>query len=158
MNQASLPELSAPRIAFIKAGWHADIVNNGYQGFSQAFKQLTDESCSIEVFDVPGAFEIPLLAKDLAKTGNFSAVLCCGLIVDGSIYRHEYVAEAVISGLMQVQLEVGIPVLSVVLTPKNFSESEDEHAFFLDHFKIKGQEAAEACLKILQTRKQALGS
>jgi 6,7-dimethyl-8-ribityllumazine synthase len=153
MNQDFSPEIPNQSVAFIKASWHKDIVDNGYQGFVEEMNQLIGGSCKIEVFDVPGAFEIPLLAKDLAKTGQYSAVVCCGFVVDGGVYRHEYVADAVVSALMQIQLETGVPLLSVVLTPKSFSDSDEDHAFFLDHFNIKGQEAANACLSILNTRK-----
>lgn len=153
MNQGFSPETPNLPVAFIKAGWHQDIVGKGYTGFAEEMNRLTKGGISVETFEVPGAYEIPLLAKDLAKTCKFSAVVCCGLVADGSIYRHEYVAQAVISGLMQVQLETGIPVISVVLTPKSFSDSDEDHAFFLDHFILKGQEAANACVSILQTRK-----
>lgn len=153
MNQGSSSELSNPSVAFIKAAWHKDIVENGYLGFIEEMDQRIGASSQVEVFEVPGAFEIPLLARDLAQTGQFSAIVGCGFVIDGGIYRHEYVADAVISGLMQAQLETGIPVLSVVLTPKSFNDSEEDHAFFLNHFKIKGQEAAQACLSILELRK-----
>lgn len=153
MNQGFSTEIPNLPVAFIKAGWHQDIVDKGYTGFVEETNRLTESTLSVEAFEVPGAYEIPLLAKDLANTGKFSAVVCCGLIVDGAIYRHEYVAQAVISGLMQVQLETGIPVFSVVLTPKSFSDSDEDHSFFLDHFILKGQEAANACVSILETRK-----
>ena len=60
-----------------------------------------------------------------------------------------YVAAAVINGLMQVQLETGTPVLSAVLTPRDFHESEEHHRFFSEHFVKKGAEAARACLGTL---------
>jgi 6,7-dimethyl-8-ribityllumazine synthase len=67
------------------------------------------------------------------------------LVVDGGIYRHEFVAEAVITGLMQVQLETGVPVISAVLTPHHFHEHETHRKFFFDHLETKGAEAARAC-------------
>jgi 6,7-dimethyl-8-ribityllumazine synthase len=152
MKQGFEREIPNLRGAFIKAAWHQDIVNNGRQSFVEELGRLTEGEASVDTFDVPGAFEIPLLAKDLAKTGQYSAVVCCGLIADGAIYRHEYVADAVISGLMQTQLETGIPIVSVVLTPKNFNYTNEDADFFLNHFKIKGQEAADVCVSILTTR------
>ncbi len=70
----------------------------------------------VEIFDVPGAYEIPLHAKTLARTGRYSAIVGSAFVVDGGIYRHDFVATAVINGMMQVQLETEVPVLSVVLT------------------------------------------
>jgi 6,7-dimethyl-8-ribityllumazine synthase len=73
--------------------------------------------------------------------------VACGFVVDGGIYRHEFVAHAVIDALMAVQLEVEVPVISAVLTPQQFHEHAEHRAFFRDHFRIKGKEAALACLR-----------
>jgi len=101
---------------------------------------------------VPGAFEIPLQARTLARTGRYAAVVGAAFVVDGGIYRHDFVAEAVVTGLMQVQMDTDLPVLSAVLTPHNFQDTEAQRHFFMEHFKIKGREAAEACLDILALR------
>ena len=78
------------------------------------------------------------------------------LAIDGylDLEIYDFVAEAVVSGLMQVQLECDVPVLSVVLTPHQFHECEEHQRFFLDHFKIKGREAAQACVQLLTLRKK----
>jgi 6,7-dimethyl-8-ribityllumazine synthase len=74
--------------------------------------------------------------------------VACALVVDGGIYRHEFVASAVIDGLMRVQLDTGVPVISAVLTPKDFHDHADHQRFFAEHFVIKGTEAAQACLQV----------
>jgi 6,7-dimethyl-8-ribityllumazine synthase len=99
----------------------------------------------IECFEVAGAFEIPLHAKLLARTGRYAAVVAAGFVVDGGIYRHEFVASSVIDALMNVQLETEVPVISMVLTPQQFHEHEDHRKFFSRHFAVKGEEAARAC-------------
>jgi len=141
---SSTPTHSSPRIAFIQAGWHREIVTQSGTAFVAEMVKLGYEKEDIEFFDVPGAFEIPLQAKLLAQSGDYAAVVAAGLVVNGGIYRHEFVAQAVISGLMQVQLETGVPVLSVVLTPHHF-HGEEHHKFFFEHFLVKGAEAAKAC-------------
>jgi 6,7-dimethyl-8-ribityllumazine synthase len=78
------------------------------------------------------------------ESGRYSAVVAAGLVVDGGIYRHEFVAEAVIGGLMRVQLDTGVPVISAVLTPHHFHEHQTHQAFFSEHFVVKGVEAARA--------------
>ena len=108
---------------------------------------LTQNGCThdtIKVFKVPGAYDIPLLAKRLAETGAYDAIVASGFVVDGGIYRHDFVSSAVIDGLMQVQLETDVPVLSAVLTPHQFQETEPHMAFFQEHFVTKGKEAADA--------------
>lgn len=135
------------KIAFIKARWHADIVDQAYIGFQEQHAGRPEE---VVAFDVPGAFEMPLLAKQLAKSGQYCAVVCAALVVDGGIYRHDFVASAVVDALMAVQLETEVPVFSVSLTPHNFHENSEEHQrFFTAHFVKKGKEAADALAMIL---------
>jgi len=110
--------------------------------------KLSDKD--IEFFEVPGAYEIPLHAKALADSGKYAAVVAAGLVVDGGIYRHEFVAQAVIDGLMRAQMDSGMPVFSAVLTPHNF-HGEEHQAYFKEHFVTKGKEAAQACAQTLNS-------
>jgi len=152
MNQNSNTDMGSPRIAFVKARWHGDIVDSSYHAFVSHMNELTGGNATIDAIDVPGAFEIPLLARDLARTGNYDAIVGAALVVDGGIYRHEFVAETVVSGLMHAQMETVVPMLSAVLTPHNFHDSAEHKQFFLDHFKVKGREVADACHSILNIR------
>ncbi len=104
----------------------------------------------IDFFETPGGLEIPLLAKRLAGTGRYAIIVAAALIVDGGIYRHEFVAGAVIDAMMAVQLETGVPIISAVLTPRHFHEHDDHRKFFLGHFRIMGAEAAAACARTLE--------
>ena len=94
------------------------------------------------------------MAQRLARSGRYAAVVACALVVDGGIYRHEFVASAVIDGLMRVQLDTGVPVLSVSLTPKDFHEHATHRDFFSQHFVEKGAEAARACHQTLAVHAQ----
>jgi 6,7-dimethyl-8-ribityllumazine synthase len=142
-------QVRSGRIAFIQAGWHKEIVDQCRHAFLARLRDLGIGNERIDVFTVPGAFEIPLQAKILAKTGAYIAIVAAGMVVDGGIYRHEFVANAVIGGLMQVQLDTEVPVLSMVLTPQHFHGHEDHRKFFFDHFLIKGTEAANACMQTI---------
>ncbi len=135
------------KYAFVKASWHSDIVDQALTGFLQIIREK-----DVDVFDVPGAFEMPLMARDLAKTGNYAAVVAAALVVDGGIYRHDFVAQAVLDGLMQAGLETGVPILSVSLTPHHFQETIHHTKIYQEHFVIKGQEAAKAALQISKLR------
>ncbi len=135
------------RYAFIKANWHADIVDQALVGFCEIIPR--DQ---VDVFDVPGAFELPLAARDLAKSGKYAAAAAAALVVDGGIYRHDFVAQAVITGLMQAGLETGVPILSISLTPHHFQPTDHHIAIFKGHFIEKGREAAEAALKLTKFR------
>jgi 6,7-dimethyl-8-ribityllumazine synthase len=139
------------RFAFVQSCWHRDIVDRGRSAFVEEMARLGVPSARIDTVEVPGAFEIPLHARLLARTGRYAAVIACGFVVDGGIYRHEFVADAVISGLMKVQLETGIPVISAVLTPQRFHEHDEHRTFFRDHFLVKGREAAQACVSTVKS-------
>jgi 6,7-dimethyl-8-ribityllumazine synthase len=142
---------SQTRIAFIQSSWHTDIVTQGREAFLAELEKLGSPADSVDLFKVPGAFEIPLHAQKLAATGRYSVIVACGFVVNGGIYRHDFVADAVISGLMKVQLDSGVPVFSVVLTPLHFHEHADHQQFFANHFVTKGKEAAQACLQTLES-------
>ncbi|MEQ8291925.1 MAG: 6,7-dimethyl-8-ribityllumazine synthase [Roseovarius sp.] len=139
--------MTRTRYAFIKANWHAEIVDQALAGFCE----LIPES-EVDVFDVPGAFEMPLLARDLARTGRYAAVAAAAFVVDGGIYRHDFVAQAVVDGLMRAGMDSDVPVLSVSLTPHQYQETAHHTAIFKAHFVEKGREAAKAALMIGKTR------
>ena len=147
MNQIEQSKQS--KIAFIRACWHADIVYRCQEGFLAELARQGWREDAVETFEVPGSFDIPLLAKKLALSGRFDAIVASGFVVDGGIYRHDFVASTVIAALMQVQLETGVPVISAVLTPLHFQEHDPHKIFFGEHFVTKGKEAAQACLMTL---------
>lgn len=148
LRRFSTPPLTGRlRVAFIAASWHTDIVQQGEAGFLAELQRLHPSGAQADIHTVPGALEIPLHALNLARSGRYDAIVACAFVVDGGIYRHEFVAATVLDGLMRVQLDTGVPVLSMVLTPKTYQEQEDQTAFFAAHFVKKGEEAARACVQ-----------
>jgi 6,7-dimethyl-8-ribityllumazine synthase len=136
-------------IAFVQSCWHRDLVDKARDSFLAEIAALLPDA-EVSTFEVPGAFEIPLHAKLLATSGGFDAVVAAGLVVDGGISRHECVADAVIGGLMRVQLDTSVPVFSCVLTPQHFHEHADHVSFFAEHLVGKGREVARACAQTLE--------
>ncbi|NIZ10921.1 6,7-dimethyl-8-ribityllumazine synthase [Pseudooceanicola sp. HF7] len=137
----------SPTFAFIKARWHADIVDQAYAGFTERLAELLP-GATVDSFDVPGAFEMPMLAQKLARTGRYDGIAAAALVVDGGIYRHDFVAQAVVSGLMDAQMATEVPVFSVSLTPHHFQPSAEHEGFYHAHFVKKGREAADAAVQI----------
>ena len=140
---------STGQIAFVQSEWHEDLVDRCRDAFLREITRLGVDAGQVDLFRVPGAFEIPLHAQRLAASGRYAAVVGAGLVVDGGIYRHEFVADAVVSGLMRVQLDTDVPVLSVVLTPHHFHDHPVHEEFFAGHLEEKGTEAARACARTL---------
>ena len=137
------------RIAFVQSCWHREIVAECRVAFLQEIEVRGIAPSQVDLFEVPGAFEIPLHAQLLAKTRRYTAIVAAGLVVDGGIYRHDFVAGTVINALMDVQLRTEVPVFSAVLTPQQFHEHATHFEFFRKHFAIKGIEVAEACANTL---------
>jgi 6,7-dimethyl-8-ribityllumazine synthase len=144
-NQAIAENRNTRRIAFVQACWHKDIVDRCREAFIAEIAKHGFGDGDIDFFEVPGSLEIPLHALLLAESGRYAAIVAAGFVVNGGIYRHEFVAETVMSGLMRVQLNTKVPVISAVLTPQNFHEHDEHKKFFYDHFVVKGAEAAVAC-------------
>jgi 6,7-dimethyl-8-ribityllumazine synthase len=146
------PRFAKPqRVAFVQASWHREVVEECRIAFLDEIEARGIERGRIDLFEVPGSFEIPLHAQLLAKTRRYTAIVAAGLVVDGGIYRHEFVADTVIKALMDVQLRTEVPVFSAVLTPQQFHESAAHLDFFRKHFAIKGIEVAEACANTLHS-------
>lgn len=143
----SAASVSPSRVAIVAARWHSDIVDRAVESCAARLEELgvTD----VEVHEVPGAFEIPLLVRRLAATGRYDAVATSALVVDGGIYRHEFVAQTVVDALMRVQLETDVPVFSGVLTPHHFHEHAEHLDRFSRHFVTKGEELANAVVSTL---------
>ena len=137
------------RIALVEAQWHADIVLQAREAFLAEMARQGVGAERIDLFAVPGAFEIPLHARRLALSGRYAAIVACALVVDGGIYRHEFVANTVVSALMQQQLDTGVPMFSAVLTPHHFHEHIEHRKYFQRHFAVKGTEVADACIRTL---------
>jgi 6,7-dimethyl-8-ribityllumazine synthase len=150
------PRFAKPqRVAFVQSAWHREVVEECRIAFLAEIKARG--ITNIDVFEVPGSFEIPLHAQILAKTRRYTAIVAAGLVVDGGIYRHEFVSDTVIKALMDVQLRTEVPVFSAVLTPQQFHESAVHVEFFRKHFAIKGIEVAEACASTLHSLERLRG-
>jgi 6,7-dimethyl-8-ribityllumazine synthase len=152
------PRFAKPqRVAFVQSSWHRDVVMEARIAFLDEIEARHIPRERVDLFEVPGSFEIPLHAQLLAKTRRYTAIVAAGLVVDGGIYRHEFVADTVIKALMDVQLRTEVPVFSAVLTPQQFHESQAHFDFFRKHFATKGIEVAEACANTLLSLERLRG-
>src|ERR1700740_1369773 len=153
---AAYPRFAKPqRVAFVQSSWHREVVEECRIAFLAEIEARG--ITNVDVFEVPGSFEIPLHAQILAKTRRYTAIVAAGLVVDGGIYRHEFVSDTVIKALMDVKLRTEGPGFSAVLTPQQFHESQAHLDFFRRHFAVKGVEVAEACANTLLSLERLRG-
>src|SRR5690606_8690018 len=101
------------RVAVVASRWNAPIVERLLEGCTRRLEEL---GASVDVYRVPGAFEIPTAAKWLAEAGGHVAVICLGCVIRGETPHFEYVAGNCAQGVMQVSLATGVPTIFGVLT------------------------------------------
>ena len=137
------------KIAVISANWSKEIVESAENAFIASMEKAGFPAGNIDVFKAPGSLEIPLMGQKLLEEG-YDLAVGIGFIVNGGIYRHEFVAQAVVDGIVNVSLKTGKPFLSVAISPQKFDEnSAEDEKWFIDHFVIKGREAASAAQMML---------
>src|SRR6202047_1060445 len=147
------PRFAKPqRVAFVQSAWHREVVEECRIAFLGEIEARGIERARVDLFEVPGSFEIPLHAQLLAKTRRYTAIVAAGLVIDD-----EYVAETGIKALMEGQLRTEVPVFSAVVTPQQFHETAAHFDFFRKHFAAKGIEVAEACANTLLSLERLRG-
>ena len=136
------------KIAVLSASWNKDIVQAAEDSFKNAMKASAPDA-QIDIFKVPGSLEIPLAGKRALENG-YDIAVGIGFVVNGGIYRHEFVGHTVVQSILDVQLQTNKPFLSVVLTPQAYCEHLDTYTdMYVKHMDIKGREAANACLGMI---------
>ena len=130
------------RIAVVVARFNEDVSKRLLRGALEALKEHGVEEP--DVYWVPGSLELPVTALSLAEKGGHDAIVCLGCVIRGETYHFEIVADQAAAGIMQVQLDTGVPVTFGVLTTE-----DKEQAFARSGPKNnKGADAAEAALEM----------
>ncbi|MFW8601040.1 6,7-dimethyl-8-ribityllumazine synthase [Desulfobacterota bacterium M19] len=111
------------KFGIIVARFNSFIAERLLDGALDTLRRSGVEDNDIEVVKVPGAYEIPLLAKKMADCGRYDAVICLGAVIRGATAHFDYVAGEVAKGIAQVSLEAGIPVIFGVLTTDTIEQA-----------------------------------
>ena len=111
------------RIAVVAARFNEFITSRLLSGCEDGLVRHGVDTEQIDVTWVPGAFEIPLIASKMAKSGKYDAVICLGAVIRGSTSHYDYVCAEVSKGVAQVSLKTGLPVLFGVLTTDNIEQA-----------------------------------
>lgn len=111
------------RIGIVAARFNEFITSKLLNGAIDALTRHEVKEEDIEVAWVPGAFEIPLLAAKMAKSGRYDAIICLGAVIRGSTTHYDYVCSEVSKGIANVSLSNDIPVMFGVLTTENIEQA-----------------------------------
>ncbi len=111
------------RVGIVAARFNEFITSKLLGGAMDGLLRHDVRDDDIDVAWVPGAFEIPLIASKMAKSGKYDAVICLGAVIRGATSHYDYVCNEVSKGIASVSLESGIPVLFGVLTTENIEQA-----------------------------------
>jgi 6,7-dimethyl-8-ribityllumazine synthase len=142
------------RFAIVASRWNDFISSRLVDGALDALERLGADEKQVEVFKVPGAFEIPLLALKLAESEKFAAVICLGTIIRGQTPHFEYIAGEVTRGIGEAGLQTGVPVIFGVVTADTVDQAIDRAGVKLGN---KGFEAATTAVELVNLYKEAFG-
>ncbi|MFL5331077.1 MAG: 6,7-dimethyl-8-ribityllumazine synthase [Gemmataceae bacterium] len=139
------------RFAVIVARFNSEITEKLLAGSVQAFGAEGVPHDLLEVIHVPGAFELPLVAKTMALSGQYAAIVCLGAVIRGDTDHYDYVCQAAMHGILLAGLETGIPVIFGVLT---CNTDEQALARCGGAEGNKGADAARAAIEITKVMQQ----
>ncbi|MBB65080.1 MAG: 6,7-dimethyl-8-ribityllumazine synthase [Waddliaceae bacterium] len=142
---------SNTRLGIIVSRFNESITNNLLQGALETAKRYGISEENIHVVWVPGAFEIPLVAKKLAVSGEVDAVICLGCLIKGATDHYQLICQQVASGIAQVAREYELPVVFEVLTVNTV---EDAMARSGGKAGNKGAEAIQCAIEMVDLLKQ----
>ncbi|AQS88312.1 6,7-dimethyl-8-ribityllumazine synthase [Neoasaia chiangmaiensis NBRC 101099] len=134
----------APKLAILVSRFNTNVTHGLRDG---ALAWLAERGIEdADVFDAPGAFELPLMAKTLARTRRYEGVICLGCVIKGDTAHFEFISLGATVGIMQAQLETGVPISFGILTTYT---DQQAIARSRDDAENKGREAAAACVEAL---------
>lgn len=111
------------RVGIVAARFNEFIVSRLVSGALDGLKRHDVKEEDIDLAWVPGAFEIPLIASRMAKSGKYDAVICLGAVIRGATSHYDYVCNEVSKGIASVSLDSGIPVMFGVVTTENIEQA-----------------------------------
>ena len=139
-------EDSDVRMAAAVAGFHREIAERLLEGARTRLAESGLPDGRLDAHWVPGAFETPLAAQHLARSGRYVAILALGAVVRGETPHFQYVCEAVASGLLRVSLDTGVPCAFGILTCDTYEQTEARAGGEVGN---KGEEAADAAVAMV---------
>jgi len=133
------------RVAVVAARFNGQITDILVAGAVEALTRHGTDPGDIDVVWVPGAFEIPVVARRVASAGEHDAIVCLGAVIKGDTYHFELVANETARAIMDVSSETGVPVIFEVLATNDLAQAEARAG---GSHGNKGWEAAEAALQM----------
>lgn len=139
------------KIGIVVARFNEFITNKLLSGAIDTLRRHETAEDDIDVAWVPGAFEIPVVAKKMAETGKYDAVICLGAVIRGSTTHYDYVCNEVSKGVAQVGMNTGVPTIFGVVTTENIEQAVERAGTKAGN---KGADAAMAAMEMASLLKK----
>ena len=153
--QAPLADASPFRFAVVVSRFNEDVTGSLRDAAIAALKEAGATANHVQLFTVPGAFEIPQAARAAAETGRFDAIVCLGCIIRGETPHFDYIASAVAHGITDAAADTGVPMAFGVLTTDSLEQATARSGSGHDN---KGREAAAAAIEMAALYKTIAGA
>jgi 6,7-dimethyl-8-ribityllumazine synthase len=143
------------RFAIVVSRWNSFITSRLLEGALDALERLGVDEKKVEVYKVPGSFEIPLVSRKIALSGRFDAVITLGTIIRGETPHFDYVANETAKGIAQAGLESGVPVIFGIVTAESVEQAIDRAGVKAGN---KGFEAAMTAVEMVNLYRDVPGT
>lgn len=153
-KSSSLKDIAASselRIAIVMSRFNENITRALLQGAKSGLREAGLKENQIKILEVPGAFEIPLLALSLAKSKKYDGIICLGTVIEGETPHFDYVCQGATQGVLQAQLETGIPMALGILTTHTVEQAMARAGQDKNN---KGYEAAKVVLEMISVMRE----
>ncbi len=147
-------DASGLRLAVVVARFNAHVTSKLYDGCRDELAERGLELDTLTTVEVPGCFELPLVARELAASGRFDAIVCLGAVIRGDTPHFDYVSSETASGLQRAALDTGVPVVFGVLTTDNEEQAVERVGGSEGH---KGRDAALTAIEMVHTMRRVRG-
>lgn len=144
-SHMQVPSAKPYTFGIVVAEWNSEITGALLQGAIEELRKYGADESKIDVFPVPGSFELTTGALLLAESGKYDAVITLGCVIQGETRHFDFICNAVANGVTEVSIKTGIPTIFGVLTTDNLEQAQDRAG---GKHGNKGEEAAVTAIKM----------
>jgi 6,7-dimethyl-8-ribityllumazine synthase len=148
-SHMQVPSAADYHFGIVVAEWNAEITGALLTGAVEALKKYGARESRIDVYPVPGSFELSSAAYLLADSGKYDAVIALGCVIQGETRHFDFICNAVANGITEVSLKTGVPAIFGVLTTDNLAQAQDRAG---GKHGNKGEEAAVTAIKMAELK------
>jgi 6,7-dimethyl-8-ribityllumazine synthase len=146
------------RLAVVVSRFNESVTNGLCEGAKMVFAEKKIPAENVEFYNAPGAFEIPLIAQELAKSNRFDGIICLGCVIKGDTAHFEFISLGATMGIQEAMMKTGVPIAFGIITTYTDEQAMVRSSVSGLSENNKGREAALACIETIETLKKIRSS